>query len=79
MELKQSSERCYHMRLTNECNTREMSEIMTNKAQDTPGTQGKYGDGEERENSSGVMELSGAHIIDLMHAVSFASFKGNRQ
>lgn len=27
----------------------------------------------------GVMELSGAHIIDLMHAVSFASFKGNRQ
>lgn len=22
------------------------------------------------------MELSGAHIIDLMHAVAFASFKG---
>lgn len=33
----------------------------------------------KKENSAGVMELSEAHIIDLMHAVSFSSFKGNRQ
>lgn len=53
-----------------------MSEIMTNKAQ---GALGNYGEGKERENSSDVMGLSGAHIIDLMHAASFASFKGNRR
>lgn len=28
-----------------------------------------------RENSSGVMELSGAHVIDLERALSFVSFK----
>lgn len=79
MELKQKSERCFHLQLTNECNAREMSEMMTNKAQDTPGAYENYGNGKERENSSGVMELSQAHIIDLMHAVSFISFKGNAQ
>lgn len=47
MELNQSSERCYHLHLTNECNAREMSEIMTNKAQGTPGTQRNYGNGKE--------------------------------
>lgn len=56
-----------------------MSEMMTNKAQEALGTQGNDGDGIEGENSSGVMELSQAHIIDLMHAISFVSFKANKQ
>lgn len=67
------------MQVTNECNAREMSEMMTNKAQGALDAQGNDGDGTERENSSGVMELSQAHIIDLMHAVSFVSFKANKQ
>ncbi len=54
MGLKQSSERCYHLRLTNECSAREMSEIMTNKAQDAPGALGNYGNSKGRGKKVGV-------------------------
>ena len=77
MELKRRSERCYHLHLTNDCSAGEMSEMMTNKAhQALREIMAKAKNG---KNNAGIMELSGAHIIDLMHAVSFASFKGNRQ
>lgn len=49
MELKQCSEICYHLHLTNDGSAREMSKMMTNKAQGTPGAQGNYGKGKERK------------------------------
>lgn len=76
MEVKRGSERCYHFHLTNECDAREMSEMMTNRAQGAPRRLGKLWRWQRKgENSSGVMELSGAHIIDLERALSFVSFK----
>lgn len=59
MELKESFERWHCCSgVTNEHNAKETSEIMTNRARGIPGAKGNHGKGKERENTSGMMELS---------------------